>query len=363
MRLTMFSRYVLRALQFRKRRLRLAFAALAIAATLATALFSIYSDIERKMRGEFASDGANLVVAPAGDARTVPISAVAEAERLGAVAAPFLYTVGRLNRQAVVVAGTDFARVARLTGYWRIVGDRQANPGECLAGAAVASHFNLKPGDHAALEGAPCLVRGIVSTGGAEDAQLIVPLVDAAQLAGLPGAASLVEVRVDGARLQAVQSALAGALPGADVRIVHAVAQTEANIILKIRATLFLLTALVLTITALCVGSNFSALVLERTHDIGILKAIGAAETKIAALFLSESAILGLASAVTGYLLGLFAAAAIGRQIFPGSSAVGVDYRVFLPVTGVTLAVAAAATLAAVTHIWRIQPAVTLRGE
>jgi ABC-type lipoprotein release transport system permease subunit len=68
---------------------------------------------------------------------------------------------------------------------------------------------------------------------------------------------------------------------------------------------------------------------------------------------------------VAGYVVGLLVAWWIGRQIFPESAAagVGVNYGVFLPVTGVTLAMAAAATLAAAARIWRIRPAVILRGE
>lgn len=361
----MFWNFVLRAVQFRKRRLLLAFAALAVAATLATALFSVYSDIERKMRVEFRGFGANLVVAPGGGAQTVPLAAVAEAERLGAAAAPFVYTVGRMEGEPVVVAGTDFGRAGALTSYWRVEGARMAGASECLVGAAVAAHFHLKIGQKAEVEGAPCVMRGIVSTGGAEDAQVILPFTTAAQLAGLHDAASVVQVRADGERLQSVQAALAKALPGTDIRLLHAVAETEANVVLKIRSTLFLLTFLILAITTLCVTSNFSALVLERSQEIGILKAIGAAEKKIAALFLSESLILGLASTVTGYGAGLLVAWWIGQHIFPESAAaaVGVNYGVFLPVTGVTLAVAAAATLAAAARIWRIKPAVILRGE
>jgi len=360
-----FWNFVFRAVEFRKRRLLLAFSALAVAATLATALFSVYSDIERKMRVQFRGYGANIVVAPAGGAQTVPLSAVAEAERLGAVAAPFVYTVGRVDSEPVVVAGTDFRRAGPLTDYWRVEGARTAGPGECLVGSSVAAHFRLKVGDKVELENAPCVVRGIVTSGGAEDAQVIVPFEVAAGLAGLHDAASLVQVRADGERLSTIQPALARAIPGADVRLLHAVAETEANVVLKIRSTLFLLTALVLAITTLCVTSNFSALVLERSQEIGILKAIGAAEKKIAALFLSESLILGLASTVTGYGLGLLVAWWIGRQIFPESAAagVGVNYGVFLPVTGVTMVVATAATLVAAARIWRIKPAVILRGE
>ena len=361
----MFWNFVLRAVQFRKRRLLLAFSALAVAATLATALFSVYSDIERKMRVQFRGYGANIVIAPAGGAQTVPLAAVAEAERQGAVAAPFVYTVGRMESEPVVVAGIDSRRAGPLTDYWRVEGARAPAAGECLMGSTVAAHFRLQLGQKAQLDGAPCVVRGIVSSGGAEDAQVILPFETAAQMAGLHDAASLVEVRADGERLPAIQAALTKALPGADVRLLHAVAETEANVVLKIRSTLFLLTALVLAITTLCVTSNFSTLVIERSQEIGILKAIGAAERKIAALFLSESLILGLASTAAGYGLGLLVAWWIGRQIFPESTAagVGVNYGVFLPVAGVTLAVATIATLAAAARIWRIKPAVILRGE
>jgi putative ABC transport system permease protein len=361
----MFWNFVLRAVQFRKRRLALAFAALAVSATLATALFSVYSDIERKMRVQFRGFGANIVIAPAGGAQTVPMTAVALAERQGAVAAPFIYTVGRVESEPVVVAGTDFRRAGPLTNYWRVDGVRAAGASECLVGNHVAAHFRLKLGQKLELEGAPCAIRGIISSGGAEDAQVMVPFDVAAQLAGLHDAASLVQVRADGARLAAIQAALAQQLPGADVRLLHAVAETEANVVLKVRSTLFLLTALILAITTLCVSTNFSALVMERSKEIGILKAIGAAERKIAALFLSESLILGVASAGVGYGVGLLVAWWIGHQIFPESAAagVGVNYGVFLPVAGVTLAMATTATLAAAARIWRIRPAVILRGE
>jgi putative ABC transport system permease protein len=150
--------------------------------------------------------------------------------------------------------------------------------------------------------------------------------------------------------------------PVAAVEPAPAVAETEANVVLKVRSSLYLLTALILAITTLCVSSNFSALVSERSKEIGVLKAIGAAEEKIAALFLSESLLLGLGSTVTGYLTGLAVAWWIGRRIFPDSP-VEVNFSVFLPVAGVTLAVAAAATLAAAGRIWRLRPAIILRGE
>jgi len=347
----MFLRFVLAAVRFRRRRLLLAFSALAVAATLATALFSIYSDIERKMRVEFRGYGANVIIAPAGDARTIPLSAVGQAESLGATAAPFLYTIGTVKREPVVVAGVDFRRAASLISYWRAP---SPDPGECLAGAAAAAHFRLAVGQKLEMESGPCTIRAIVATGGPEDAQIMLPF------AG--DRASIIQVRANSERLGEIRAALAKALPEADVRLLHAVAETEANVVLKVRTSLYLLTALILAITTLCVSSNFSALVIERSKEIGVLKAIGAAERKIAALFLSESLLLGLGSTMAGYLAGLGVAWWIGRRIFP-DSAVGVNFSVFLPVAGVTLAVAALATLAAAARIWSVTPAVILRGE
>jgi putative ABC transport system permease protein len=362
----MFWRFVLAAVKYRRRRLLLAFAGLAVAATLATTLFSIYWDIERKMRHEFRGYGANLVIVPASNSPSVPLKAVEQAEHLGAVAAPFIYTIARIGDERVVEAGVDFGRAAPLTSYWRVDGARTAGPGECLAGSTAAAHFRVTVGQSLPLASGACVVRGIVSTGGAEDNRVMVPFERAAADAGFQNAASMVEIRADGSRVDAVRAALARALPDADVRVLHAIAETEASVVLKVRSAVFVLALVIFGITTLCVTGNFSALVLERSREIGILKAIGAAETKIAALFLSESLVLALASTVTGYALGLAVAYAIGRKIFSDTAqlpAVGVNFAVFAPVMGVTLLVAALATLLAASRIWRIEPAMILRGE
>lgn len=360
----MFWTFVCGAMRFRVRRLLLAFAGLAVAATLATALFSVYSDIERKMRSQFSGYGANLIIAPGGESRVVPLGAVAEAERLGAAAAPFIYTVGRLHNDAVVLAGIDFERAAPFTSYWRVEGASAVREPDCLAGTIAAQHFHLAIGERAELASGACTIRGIITTGGPEENRIVLPFAAAARAAGLSGVASVVQVRADGRRLHQIRLTLANALPQAEVRLVHAIAETEANVALKVRGSLFLLTTLILAITTLCVTGNFSALVIERSKEIGILKAIGAAENKIAAIFLSESFVLALISTIVGYAVGLGLAYWIGRQIFTGSaSAAGVDFKVLAPVAGVTMAVALIATLLSASRIWKIEPARILRGE
>lgn len=358
----MFLKFILRALVYRKQRLLLAFAALAVAATLATVLFGIYGTVERRIRDEFRSYGANIVAMP-GTGSTVPGAITEAAEKLGAEAAPFLVTSGHLQDRVVPIAGFMPAKAEVMTSYWHVQGTRAIQKGECLAGELVASELQLQIGATVPVQGAPCVLKGIVSTGGAEDQELLVPFDDAAALAGIHDVASVVEIRAPGEKVEAVRSALASQFPAADIRTVVSVAGTESNVVLKVRAALLLLTLVILAITTLCVSSNFSEMVIERSKEIGILKALGAAEQKITAFFVSESAALALTATLTGYVAGIFAAAAIGRKIFGGVFHVQADWLVFVSVAAVMLAVAALATGIAASRIWGIQPAIILRGE
>jgi putative ABC transport system permease protein len=357
-----FWRFVIRALEYRRQRLLLAFSALAVAATLATVLFGIYGTVERRFRDEFRSYGTNILAVPL-SGKTVPIAIVSAAEKLGAEAAPFLITSGRVSGQAVPVAGFVPAKAAPLTSYWHMEGSRDIGPGECIAGEFVASRLGLKVGATVPLEGAPCVVKGIVSTGGGEDREILVPFDTAAMLAGVRDVASVIEIRAPGGREEEIRGALAQEFASADVRTNLAVAETESSVVFKIRASLFLLTLLILAITTLCVSSNFSELVIERSKEIGILKALGGAEKKIAAFFVSESALIALAATVAGYGVGIFAAAGIGCEVFGGVFRVELSWVVLGGVAGVMLAVAGIATAIAASRIWSIQPAAILRGE
>ncbi len=354
----MFFRFIYRALQYRRQRLLLSFSALAIAAALATVLFGIYGTVEQRMRAEFRSYGANIAAVPV-SGKTVPLALADAAEKLGAAAAPFLITSTQAGANTIVVAGFIPSRTADMTSYWHMQGSRAIGPGECIAGELLAARLHLAIGSRLPL----CTVKGIVSTGGAEDQELLVNFETAATLAGIHDAASIIEIRAPGQQVEIIRAALARQFPAADVRTNLAVAATESNVILKIRASLFLLTLLILGITTLCVTSNFSEMVIERSKEIGILKAIGAVEQGIAALFVSESAALAFAATIAGYVAGLFAAAAIGREVFGGAFHLQANWFVFAGVAGVMLAVAAIATGIAASRIWSIQPAIILRGE
>ena len=78
------------------------------------------------------------------------------------MAAAFLYSWDEVAGKPVVIAGVDLAATSQLTQYWHVEGSR----GDCLAGISLG----LKVGETVRLQKYSCVVNGVVSTGGAEDA-------------------------------------------------------------------------------------------------------------------------------------------------------------------------------------------------
>jgi ABC-type antimicrobial peptide transport system permease subunit len=75
-----------------------------------------------------------------------------------------------------------------------------------------------------------------------------------------------------------------------------------------------LISLIVLAVCGLMIASTFLTKVAERTKDIGIMRAIGASAHQIEMLFLTEAALIGLASGIVGYLISLVLAV-ISNQI------------------------------------------------
>ncbi|MEI7613660.1 MAG: ABC transporter permease [Betaproteobacteria bacterium] len=86
--------------------------------------------------------------------------------------------------------------------------------------------------------------------------------------------------------------------------------------------------AISLAVAGILVMNVMLVSVTQRTSEIGLLKALGATGTTIRTAFLVEAAMLSLAGALLGYLLGEGAAALI-RQIYPVFPAFPPDWAVF----------------------------------
>jgi putative ABC transport system permease protein len=250
-------------------------------------------------------------------------------------------------------------------------GASQVEGGEAVLGRRLAARLAAGVGDRLKValgsRTADLTVVGVVTSGGEEDDQALVPLAVVQRLAGRPGRFLRAEIFAQTnpesrnvrdprhmtpkeyetwyctAYPSSVAFQLRQALPEADARVVHGVTAATADVLGKLHGVLLALAVVALLGAAVGVTAAMTATVLERRLEAGLMVAIGAARRRVVLFFLSEAALLGGLGGLLGGGLGL----AAGRQL--GASALGVAVPwtpVLLPfavLLGLTVAVAASA--------------------
>jgi putative ABC transport system permease protein len=363
---SMFLRMLLRAAVVRRGRAASALLAMVVAAAVATAMMNLYVDVQAKLRKEFRSYGANVVVVGK-DGAFLPPDAISKVESvLGGrgMAVPFAYVVARTPAgQSVVVAGTDFERVQRLDRWWS-VSAWPSVAGEALVGmrALPVVSPERKPFD-LSFQGHTIHLTptGTLQTGAAEDSRVYLPMTDFAAWTGVQP--STIEVAANGSseEVNAVVNRLAQTFPNADVRPVRQIVEGEARVLGKTRATLYAAATLIILTAALCVLATLTGWVFDRRRDFAIMKALGGSERLISGFFAAEAAALGAVGALLGFVIGIGIAAWIGRVNF---NAVVVPRLSVLPIVlAGSVAVALLSAIVPMSLLRRVQPAIILKGE
>ncbi len=356
-------RLILAPLRRRRSRALLSLAALALGASLITALLALYAGVTRNLGQQFRRYGANLVLTPAGASPTLPRSAAEAALARFPDSVGVLYDVAQVHRHSVVVAGADPARLRRLNPEWSITGP-PPQAGQAWIGANAARLLGLRPGAVAtvAINGRSARWRivGTVSSGTSADNQLMAPRAQVAALSRLDGYTTL-QFHVAGAHMQPTIARLRALVPGAQAEPVRPIAAGEAAILLSTRTMLASATLLILFTVLLCVGAGLTTLALERRRDFGLMKALGAGEARVMGGFMGEAALLGAAAALVGMAVGTGVAGGMGLALFglwiwPTATALAAAL-------GLTVAVAAAAALLPWPIVHTAAPAAILRGE
>ena len=362
----MFLRMLSQPLLVRRGRALTALVAVVVAASVATATLNLYTDVQAKLRREFRSYGANIVITGK-DGSSLPADALARVDAtLGSrgIATPFAFVVARTAAGApVVVAGTDLDRVRKLDSWWSVTA-WPAAPGAALMGKRAYQSLSPKGEPlNLTFQGHTLRVTpgGILSTGAKEDSRVYLSLADFTRWTGI--APSTIEVAVAGspAEIRAMIGTLASAMPEADVQPVRQMVEAEAHVLDKTRATLLASTAIIILTAALCMLATLTASVFDRRKDFAVMRALGASQRTVSALFAAEAAGIGLAGAVLGFALGLGIAAWIGRANFHAS--VSPRFGIFPEVVIGSVLVALLAALMPISLLRKVQPATILRGE
>lgn len=368
---------ILRSLTRRRSRMAAALLAIAIGATVLSGMLTIYLDIPRQLGREFRSYGANMVLVPTGETGLMTMDEVEEAaeylqpDKLVGIT-PYRYESLSINRQPYTTAGVRFAQVAKTSPYWQIDGAWPASGNEIMIGAEIARVTGITPGTQTRISGhskemspfaLDMVVSGVITTGGTEESVIFIELATLEKMMGNAGQVNLVEISIEGSQAELEEMALdiednvAGVAP----RLVKRVASSEATVLGKLRSLVFLVTAVVMGLTLICVATTMMTVVMERRKEIGLKKAIGAESSTIVGEFIAEGAVLGVAGGVIGAVSGFFFAQLISMNVF--SRSVAFDHLAVPAALVAAVAVTVVACLIPVKKAADVEPAIVLRGE
>jgi putative ABC transport system permease protein len=234
-----------RSLVHRRSRSLSALVAMTVSAGVATALLTLYADLNAKLHTEFRSFGANVVI-------TAPSSGVLPADALervqqaagaDALAAEFGYAVATTDRgTSVVVAGTDFAAVRRLDSWWQVDSwPAAADADAVLLGQRAANFIANERAVTLSFAGHPVTLRGVgrLRTGGDEDSRIYIPLAAFTRWTGV--GPSVIQVQVPGgaATVDAALVRLRRALPEMEVQPVRELVEGESRIVDRTHALMY----------------------------------------------------------------------------------------------------------------------------
>jgi putative ABC transport system permease protein len=435
----MFLRLVADSFGRRPRRKLLTAGALSLGMAVVTIAFSVSLDVGDRLAKEFRSLGANLVVTPEADSLAMEIGGVdyrpvnagaylpeADLSKIKTVFwhnnimgfAPILevpvnaWTPGSAtiftpridngtnligtwseHRVALPDGGTFMTGIEKTNPWWAVQGEWFGDDNEdCVVGKDLADRNHLKVGDSLYVtvdeksSAFNLKVRGILSTGGAEDNAIVAPLGLVQRVANEPGRYRKLYLsawakpeddfaRKDPAKMtpdelerwscspyiSSIAYSIKQALPGTNVRVIRRVAEGEGEILKRVQALLWLVTLSALLAAALAVGASSAASVIERRSEIAVMKALGAGSGTVAFLLAAEQLLLAFVGGGLGYALGTLLARAVGQKIF------GVTPEASLLVLAVVLVLAACVTLLGsalpLRRAARYEPAPILRGE
>lgn len=417
----MFLRLLYESFRRQSRRKLLAGMAVMLGVGVTTAMIAVATDIGDKISRELRSFGANLMVTPQEDTLDVEVGGVnlkppSDGAYLNESDLPKIQ--GLFWRHNIVgfapmlpvnislegvgqttLMGTYFSRHGTFGKEEFVAGVRTTNPwwkvegswpndesSDVLLGERLAARLKRGAGDVIEIAGNPHRVAGVLSGGGGEDTQIVAPLAVAQGILGKPGAVRRVYVsaltkpedalaRRDPKTMnqelfdrwycspyvQSIAYQLQEAIPHSHAEQIRQVAQNEGVVLSRIKGLMLLVTLAALFASALAVSAAMATALFERRAEIGLMKALGAGQGAVAALFLAEGALLALIGGFFGFVGGALLARQIGWSIFGSQISI---QPVLLPIVLVlSVIVTFAGSAAAIRRAVKFDPVFALRGE
>ena len=277
-------------------------------------------DSQRRMRGV----GADVLVRPPGSSVLSLSSAPIPEKMIGFLERQPHVTlaVGSINQLVggtLAVTGVDLARFAALNGGFRYLhGGPPRGPYDILVDRYYAQQNKLHVGSAITLMNRQWRVSGIFEEG--KLARVVVPIQVLQDLTSNPGKLSQVFVKVDRpANTDAVVEELKAQLKGYLIYSVEEfVSLISMDHVPGLAEFIGVVIGLSIVVGFLVVFLSMYTAVLERTREIGILKALGASPAFILGILMRETLLLAIGGSVLGIALS-FVTRWLIMTLVPGS--------------------------------------------
>jgi putative ABC transport system permease protein len=259
-------------------------------------------DMARRARGV----GADIWVRPGGSSiisfstASIPEKMEAFLERQPQVALAMgnlIHPIGGVDS----VTGIDLAKFTQMNGGFKFLAGRPFwEPDDILVDDYYARQKNLKVGSTLRIINRDWRVCGIVEPG--KLARLILPLKRLQELTANTGKLSTVFVKLDSSSdLQEVMASLKAQLPNYQLYSLEELTSLySVSSVPGLSAFIGVIIGLSVVVGFLVVFLSMYTAVLERTREIGILKALGASAAYVLNIILRETAVLALIGSVLG---------------------------------------------------------------
>lgn len=297
--------------------------AIAIQVVLVLMIVGLTSGILAEWGKRVEGVGADLLVQPPNSSiffsfssAVMPESLADQIAKLPAVdeAAPTLVVSD--PKTLIIIYAIDYKRFNALSqGFIFRDGRPFQAPDECLADDIIAQTRHVKVGDTVNLINHVFTISGIVAHG--KGARYFIPLKTAQDMLGAENHISMVFVRSKN-DTETSRAQILRLNPQNRVRsMAEYVSLMNSSNLPELKPFIKTMVSLGIVISFLVVLMNMHTMILERTREIGILKALGFSRLDVIKMLLAETAVLTIVGSLVG--IGItFLAEAILKQTSPG---------------------------------------------
>ncbi len=287
------------------------------------------------------------------------------------------------------------AGIKNLKTWWEVKGEwlKDDDLEGVMIGSLIAGKNNIKIGDTINVKGTnetkKLTVRGIINSGGDDDEAIYTVLKTTQDLFGLEDKITMIEVSAlttpdnDLAKkaaqdpnsltiseyetwyctayVSSISYQIQEVLTDSVAKPNRQVAESEGTILNKTELLMLLICILSSFASALGISNLITASVIERSQEIGLIKAIGGTNRRIILLILTEIVLTGIFGGIFGYIAGIGFTQIIGKTVFssyiePAVIVVPIDIALVFAVTII-------GSIPAIRYLLTLKPTEVLHGR